>query len=65
MGSVGGKGHGANADGDDVRVLIGFGIERDAFCDGVVQSALHEAVVRMLHLGHVVIGRGGLLRETA
>src|ERR1700681_1647795 len=64
VGSVGGEGYGANAESDDVRVLIGFGVEGDALCDVMVHAALHEAVVRMLHLRHVVIGSGGLVRGT-
>ncbi len=50
-----------------MRSLIGLGVKRDAFCDVVVHTALHEAVMRlgMLHLGHVLVGSGGLLRETS
>jgi len=64
--SVGWQVHGTDAEGDDVRSLIGLSVERDALRDGVMHSALHESVVGvgMLHLGHVVIGNGGLLRRT-
>ena len=64
--SVGGQVHGTDAERDDVGTLIGLSVERDALRDGVMHSALHESVVAvgMLHLGHVVIGNGGLLRRT-
>jgi hypothetical protein len=48
-----------------VRILIGLGVEGDSLRDGVMHSALHEAVVGVgvLHVGDVLIGSGGgLLR---
>jgi len=65
VGSVGWESQGADAEGDDVRTLIGYCVEGDSLCDGVMHSALHEAVVGVgvLQVGHVVIWSGsGLLR---
>src|SRR5256885_16087501 len=62
MRSVRGKSHRADAKNNSVRFLIGFGVQRDAFSDAVMHSALHEPIVvrvAALHVGHIGSGSGG------